>query len=227
MSELASGWQPLLLSLQVAIWATAINLVLGTAAGWWLARSRWPGRNLIDALLTLPMVLPPTVLGYYLLVLVGQGGVLGPLLSGLGIQLVFTLSGAILAATVVSFPLVFRPARAAFETSDRELEGAAWVLGLGRAATFFRVTLPLAWRALLSGLLLAFARALGEFGATLMIAGSIPGQTQTLSIGIYDAVQAGQDGLAWQLVLITSLVCMVTLLLAHWLSPPTPAGRVT
>ncbi|WP_261665082.1 molybdate ABC transporter permease subunit [Deinococcus sp. Marseille-Q6407] len=226
MPNPAATWTPLLLSLQVAGWATAINLVLGTAAGWWLARSRWPGRNLLDSLLTLPMVLPPTVLGYYLLVLVGQRGLLGPALGQLGIQLVFTVWGAVLAATVVSFPLVFRPARAAFEGIDRQLEGAAWVLGLGRAATFFRVTLPLAWRALLSGLLLAFARSLGEFGATLMIAGSIPGETQTLSIGIYEAVQAGQDAAAAQMVAVTSLVCVITLLLAHRLSPPRPQGRV-
>jgi len=208
-------WTALWLSLKVAGWATAINLVLGVGLGALLARRRFPGRELLDTVLTLPMVLPPTVLGYYLLVLVGRNGPIGAWLQAtFGINLVFTWQAAVMAAAVASLPLVFKPARAAFEGVDVRLEQAARTLGAGEAAVFFRITLPLAWRGILAGLLLAFARAMGEFGATIMIAGSIPGRTQTLSIAIYEAVQAGQDGRANALVLLTSLVCIAILLLA-------------
>ena len=214
------AWIALALSLKVAGWATAINLVLGTAAGFALARSRFVGRELLDAVLTLPMVLPPTVLGYYLLVLLGQRGWLGAWLhDSWGINLIFTWQGAVIAATLVAFPLVLKSARAAFEGVDAQLEQAARVLGLGEWAVFFRVTLPMAWRGVLAGVLLAFARALGEFGATLMVAGSIPGRTQTLSVAIYEAVQAGQDSTANTLVLITSVTCVAVLLSAGRLAP--------
>ena len=215
----SSAWVALALSLKVAGWATALNLVLGVAAGYALARTRFIGRDVLDALLTLPMVLPPTVLGYYLLVVVGKRGWLGAWLhETFGIHLIFTWQGAVIAATIVAFPLVMKAARAAFEGVDPKLEQAARVLGLGEVAVFFRVTLPMAWHGILAGVLLAFARALGEFGATLMVAGSIPGQTQTLSIAVYEAVQAGQDDQANLLVLITSLTCIVVLLAAGRLS---------
>ncbi|HTN29917.1 MAG TPA: molybdate ABC transporter permease subunit, partial [Pseudomonas sp.] len=198
-------WPALILSLQVAGWATAITLVLGVAVGYLLARARFPGRDLLDTLLTLPMVMPPTVLGYYLLVLLGRRSTFGAWLhDSFGINLIFTWQGAVIAASVVAFPLVFKPARAAFEAVDGQLEQAARVLGVSEMGVFFRVTLPLAWRGIMAGVLLAFARALGEFGATLMVAGSIPGKTQTLSIAVYEAVQAGQDDTANLLVLITS-----------------------
>ena len=214
------AWTALLLSLKVAGFATAINGVLGIAVGFALARLRFPGRDLLDTLLTLPMVMPPTVLGYYLLVLVGRRSWLGGWLHDhFGINLIFTWQAAVIAASIVAFPLVFKPARAAFEAVDGQLEQAARVLGTSEAGIFFRVTLPLAWRGILAGLLLAFARALGEFGATLMVAGSIPGQTQTLSIAVYEAVQAGQDDLANRLVLVTSAVCVIALLTAGWLTP--------
>ena len=221
-------WPALALSLKVAGWATAINLVLGVAVGFMLARGRFWGRNLLDTLFTLPMVMPPTVLGYYLLVLLGKHGTLGTWLhSTWGINLIFTWQAAVIAAAVVSFPLVFKPARAAFEAVDNQLEQAARVLGVSELALFFRVTLPLAWRGILAGLLLAFARALGEFGATLMVAGSIPGKTQTLSIAIYEAVQAGKDSQANFLVIVTSIVCIVVLLSAVYLTPApkTQGGR--
>ena len=202
----------LYLSLKVALIATTVNLVLGTLAGYFLARKRFIGRELLDTILMLPMVLPPTVMGYYLLVLFGRNGTLGQLLQEyFGISLIFTWQGAVLAATAVTFPLVCKPARAAFEEVNPQLEQAARVLGLGEWAVFLRVTLPLAWRGILAGLLLAFARALGEFGATLMIAGSIPNQTQTLSIAVYEAVQAGDDALATKLVLLISAVCVAVL----------------
>ena len=220
------AWPALWLSLQVATWATLACLVLGTGVGYALARWRFPGRDLVDTLLTLPMVMPPTVLGYYLLVLLGRNGWIGKWLQdSFGINLIFTLKGAVIAATIVAFPLVFKPARAAFEAIDSQVEEAGRVLGISEVGIFLRITLPLAWRGILAGVLLAFARALGEFGATLMVAGSIPGKTQTLSIAVYEAVQAGQDEIANTLVLITSLVCVVVLLSAGRLAPGRVAHR--
>ena len=223
---MAPAWIALGLSLKVALWATAIDLVAGVAVGYALARTRFPGRELVDSVLLLPMVLPPTVLGYYLLVVIGRRGWLGHWLeSQFGIHLIFTWQGAVIAAAVVAFPFVCKSARAAFENVDASYEQAARVLGLDAGAVFFRVTLPLAWRGILAGVLLAFARALGEFGATLMVAGSIPGKTQTLSIAVYEAVQAGQDDLANTLVLITSITCVAVLVAAGRLAPARIPGR--
>ncbi|MFZ6873919.1 molybdate ABC transporter permease subunit [Undibacterium sp. Di27W] len=221
------AWTALLLSLKVAGWATLLNLIFGIGVGYLLARKRFPGRDLLDTLLTLPMVMPPTVLGYYLLVLLGRRSALGAWLQDhFGFSFIFTWQGAVIAAAIVAFPLVFKPARAAFEAVDGQLEQAARVLGVSEMAVFFRVTLPLAWRGILAGVLLAFARALGEFGATLMVAGSIPGKTQTLSIAVYEAVQAGQDDVANTLVLLTSAVCIAVLLLAGKLAPGRIANRM-
>jgi molybdate transport system permease protein len=218
-----AAWIALTLTLKVALWATALNLLLGVAVGYALARGRFAGRDLLDAVFTLPMVMPPTVLGYYLLVLIGSQGPIGAwLLEHTGIRLIFTWQGAVIAAMVVSFPLVFKGARAAFETVDVQLEDAARTLGIRELGVFFRVSLPLAWRGILAGVLLSFARALGEFGATLMVAGSIPGRTQTLSIAVYEAVQAGQDDVANFLVVLTSITCLAVLLSAGRLLP----GRV-
>ncbi len=216
-------WTAVFLSLKVAGVATLINIVLGVSVGYALARWRFWGRDLLDTLLTLPMVMPPTVLGYYLLVLLGRRSWLGAWLHDhFGFSFIFTWQGAVVAASIVAFPLVFKPARAAFEAIDSQLEQAARVLGVSEFAIFFRISLPLAWRGIMAGVLLGFARALGEFGATLMVAGSIPGQTQTLSIAIYEAVQAGNDDGANLLVLVTSLVCITVLLSANRLAP----GRV-
>ena len=216
----SATWTTLALTLKVAAWATAINLLLGVSVGWLLARRSFVGRELLDAVLTLPFVLPPTVLGYYLLVVIGKRGWLGGwLYETLGINLIFTWQGAVIAATIVSFPLVLKSARASFEGVDPQLEKAARVLGLAEWALFFRVTLPMAWPGILAGTLLVFARSLGEFGATLMVAGSIPGRTQTLSIAVYEAVQAGQDSEANTLVVIISMTCIVVLLVAGRLAP--------
>lgn len=212
-------WTPLLLSLKVAGLATLLNLVLGVAAAYGLSRWRSPLRDVIDSILTLPLVLPPTVLGYYLLVLFGRRGTFGAWLEGMGIQLVFTWQGAVLASTVVAFPLVLKAARAAFESVDHQLEDAARVLGVSETGVFFRVSLPLATRGIMAGVLLAFARALGEFGATLMVAGNLPGRTQTLSVAIYEAVQAGDDAAATFLVVVTSITCIVLLMVAGRLMP--------
>lgn len=216
---LSDLWVPLLLSLKVAGWATFFAAVFGMGFAYLLSRSRSPFCHLVDSILTLPMVLPPTVIGYYLLVLFGRRGWLGQWLAEFGIELVFTWQGAVIAATVVAFPMVLKAARAAFEEVDHRLEDAGVVLGLNRAHVFFRISLPLALRGIMAGVLLAFARALGEFGATLMIAGSIPGRTQTLSIAIYEAVQAGNEALALMLVLVTSISCVVILWVAGVFTP--------
>ncbi|MGV7244369.1 molybdate ABC transporter permease subunit [Caballeronia sp. M23-90] len=213
------AWIPLLLSLKVAGWATAIDVVLGVAVAFGLSRWRSSARELVDSLLTLPLVMPPTVLGYYLLVLLGRRGVIGAWLDKFDIQLVFTWQGAVIASAVVAFPLVLKSARTAFEAVDPQFERAARTLGINETAVFFRVTLPLAARGILAGALLAFARALGEFGATLMIAGNLPGRTQTLSVAVYAAVQAGDDSTANVLVIVTSVTCVVILLAAGRLLP--------
>ncbi|MGN6087255.1 molybdate ABC transporter permease subunit [Trinickia sp.] len=213
------AWIPLALSLKVAGWATALDALLGVAAGLALARWRSGARDIVDALLTLPLVMPPTVLGYYLLVLLGRRGPIGAWLDTFGVRLVFTWEGAVIASMLAAFPLVLKSARSAFEAVDPQFEHAARTLGIGETALFFRVTLPLAARGILGGALLAFARALGEFGATLMIAGNLPGRTQTLSVAVYSAVQAGDDHTANVLVLITSVVCVIVLLVAGRLIP--------
>ncbi len=203
---------PLLLTLKVASLATLIALTFGVAWAFLLARKPFWGRDVLDAAFTLPMVMPPTVLGYYLLVTFGRRSWVGQWLEQtFDFRLVFTWQGAVIASAVVAFPLAFKAARAAFEGVEHQLESAARVLGSNEWRVFFRVTLPLAWRGIMAGGMLAFARAMGEFGATLMIAGSIPGKTQTISIAIYEAVQAGQDDLANFLVLLTSVVCISVL----------------
>jgi len=209
---LGSALVPLLLTLKVAGFATLLALVMGVAVAFLLARHAFPGRDLLDAVCTLPMVMPPTVLGYYLIVLIGRRGWIGEWLwERFGVTLMFTWQGAVFAAAIVAFPMVFKAARAAFEAVDHQFEGAARTLGVSEWGIFFRVTLPLAWRGVLAGTMLAFARAMGEFGATLMVAGNIPGRTQTLSLAVYDAVQAGQDDMANFLVIVTSLVCVAIL----------------
>jgi molybdate transport system permease protein len=203
---------PLWLTLKVALLATGVAGAVGIALGWWMSQRRFAGKNVVDALLMLPMVLPPTVLGYYLIVLIGRNGVLGQYLDRwFGINLIFTWQGAVIAASLVSLPLIYKAARAAFEDVDGRLLHAARTLGAGEFEIFVRIALPLAVRGIAAGLMLAFARAMGEFGATLMIAGNLPGKTQTLSIAIYDAVQSGNDAQALWLTLVISVVCVVVL----------------
>lgn len=222
---MSTVWVPLLLSLKVAGWATALATVCGVGLAWALSRSPSRWCDFIDSILTLPMVLPPTVIGYYLLVAFGRRSWPGQWLHAHGIELVFTWQGAVVAAAIVALPLVLKGARAAFLDIDHRLEQAAAALGVSGMALFLRVSLPLASRGILAGVLLAFARALGEFGATLMVAGSIPGRTQTLSIAIYEAVQAGDDSTANLLVLVTSVTCVIILCLAAWLVPGYPRPR--
>jgi molybdate transport system permease protein len=209
-------WFPIKLSFAVAGAATLIALVAGSGLAWLLARKRFPGRNLIDSIITLPLVLPPTVLGYYLLVLLGTRSALGGFLyRQFGIRLTFTVGAAIIAATIHAFPLVTKSLRAAFEGVDTQLEAAARSLGLGGRMIFLRVTLPLASRGVLAATALAFARALGDFGVTIMIAGNIPGKTQTASVAIYDAIQAGRDNEALTLSVIVSLIAVAMLYLIN------------
>ena len=203
---------PLFLSLQVAVFATGIALLLGTPLAWALARLDFPGRGVASSLVMLPMVLPPTVLGYYLLVVIGRQGAIGRFLEDtFGITLVFTWQAAVVASSLVSLPLLVRAAQAAFEDVDRTVESAARTLGRSNAAVFLTVTIPLAWRGIAAGTSLAFTRALGEFGATLMVAGNIPGQTQTMPVAIYDAVQGGNTALANVLVGIVTVTAIVVL----------------
>lgn len=205
---------PLYLSLKVAVISTAISFVIGITLAWMLARLSFIGKNLLAALVMLPMVLPPTVVGYYLLVVIGKQGLVGRVLEdSFGISLVFTLEAAIIASTVVSVPLLVRAAQAAFEGVDRNLENAARTLGRSELSVFLSITIPLAWRGILVGTALAFARALGEFGATLMVAGNIPGQTQTMPVAIYDAVQAGNTALANILVGVITVVAFAVLII--------------
>jgi len=205
----------LALSVRVAVLATLLNAVVGIPLAWTLARRRFRGRGAVDLLVTLPLVLPPTVTGYYLIVLLGRRGWLGaPLYAATGWTVAFTWYAAVIAATLMALPLLVRTARAAIESVDRDLEKAALTLGRSEWRVALEVTLPLARNGILAGLVLAFARALGEFGATLMLAGNIPGRTQTVPLAIYTAVQTGESAEALVLVAVLTLVSCVVLLAA-------------
>jgi molybdate transport system permease protein len=202
---MAINWFPLWLSLRVAALATLVSLFFGLWIAYLLANRRFRGKELLDAVVMLPLVLPPTVLGYYLLVVLGRSSPIGHLYEWVfGTPLVFTWQAAVVASTFHAIPLLVKSARAAFETVDRSYEKAARNLGASEWRVFWRVTLPLARRPVVAASVLAFARALGDFGATLMIAGDIPGKTQTASIAIYDAVEGGDTLVARVLVLVLS-----------------------
>ncbi len=209
---------PLLISLRVATLATFIAAFVGTTLAALLAKRQGLFWYFLDGAINLPLVLPPTVLGYYLLILFSQRTLLGGWLASLGIQLTFTWVGATLAASAVALPLVMQSARAAIEAVPQDFQDVARTLGRAPLGVFFTVTLPLAWRGVMAGIILAFARALGEFGATLMVAGNIPGKTQTLSIAIYDAVQAGESLRANQLSLLLTVVAITLLILIRTLT---------
>jgi molybdate transport system permease protein len=210
----SEGLDALALSVRVALLATTLTAVLGIPLAYVLARRSFRGKTLVDVLVTLPLVLPPTVTGYYLIVLLGRRGWLGaPLYAATGWTVTFTWVAAVIAATVMALPLLVRTARAAIESVDRDLERAAYTLGRPEWRTALEVTLPLARNGILAGLVLAFARALGEFGATLMLAGNIPGKTTTVPLAIYTAVQTGESEAAVLLVLaLTALSCLVLLI---------------
>jgi len=214
-------WFPLWLSLRVACLATLFVLTVGTLLAYLLSHKAFLGKNFIDSLITLPLVLPPTVLGYYLLVLVGRASPLGHLYEAVfGSPLVFTWQAAVVAAFLHSAPIYIKAARAILETVDYRYEWAAHSLGASEWRTFWRVTLPLAWRGLSSLATLSFARSLGDFGVTIMVAGNIPGRTQTLSVAIYDAVESGNGRLARILVLVVSCAALALLWPGARLSAP-------
>ena len=205
-------WFPFWLSLRVACSATVISMVLGLGVAYLLVRTNFRGRNLLETIFTLPIVLPPTVLGYYLLVLLGRSSPIGQVYERLfGAPLVFTWQAAVIAACFHATPLLVRAGRAAFQSVDHTLENAARSLGSGEWKVFWKVTLPLARRSITAAAVFAFARTLGDFGATIMIAGNIPGQTQTMSIAIYDAYQSGNTTVANALVVILSLMALLVL----------------
>lgn len=209
----------ILLTLKIAGAATMAAGILGVGLARLMSGTRRPGTRWaarwVDALCALPLVLPPTVIGYCLILLLGKRGFIGQWLAEFGVNMIFSWQGAAVAATVVIFPLSYRSAKAALESVDHSLEDAARTLGASEWRVFTRISLPLAWRGIFAGLSLAFARGMGEFGATLMIAGNLPGKTQTLSLAIYDAFQSGNDERALRLVLLTSAICALFLVLAE------------
>ncbi|MBD3867052.1 MAG: molybdate ABC transporter permease subunit [Acidobacteria bacterium] len=205
----------LFLSLWVTLASTLIVAVIGTISGYLISRRRFPGRGLLEAVLNLPLVLPPTVTGYYLIVLLGRRGLLGEtLFEWTGFTVPFTWVACVVAASLMAFPLMLRSALVAFESIDPRQALAAASLGHGRLSTFFRVLVPMARRGLLAGMVLSFARALGEFGATLMLAGNIPGRTQTLPLAIYEAALSGEDRDALLMAGALTLVSVIVMILA-------------
>ena len=218
-------WFPLWLSLRVAGLATLVALVLGLWLAYLLANREFRGKEALDAAVTLPLVLPPKVLGFYLLVLLGRQSPLGKLYEGIfGAPLVFTWQAAVVAALIHSTPLLVKSARAALESVDRSYERAARNLGASEWRVFWRVSLPLARRSILAAVVLAFARSLGDFGITIMVAGNIPGRTQTMAVAIYDAVEAGNGALARALVLVISATALAILFFANRLAPKQASG---
>lgn len=217
---MAIDWFPLWLSLRVAALSTLAAIAIGLWIAYYLAYRTFRGKDVVDALVTLPLVLPPTVLGYYLLVLLGRNSPFGKLYETIfGSPLVFTWQAAVVAALIHSLPLLVKSTRAALESVETSYARAARSLGASEWRIFTRITLPLVLRPVLAAAAIAFARSLGDFGVTIMIAGNIPGRTQTIAVAIYDAVESGNGDLARTLVLIISFVALVVLWIANRLSP--------
>jgi molybdate transport system permease protein len=211
-------WSAIRVTLQISLFATVIVTFFGGAIAYLLARFRFPGRRLIEALITLPLVLPPTVVGFYLLILFSKKGILGqPIYAATGWSLILTWQGAVLAATIMALPLMIKTTRAALESVNQGFLVAAYSLGLNEFQALWAIWLPLAWKGISTGIILSFARSLGEFGATLIIAGNIAGETQTLSLAIYDAVQIGNQDLAIAMVMILTAIATVTILAVNFL----------
>ena len=213
-------WEALQLSLKVALWAVGVSLPLGVAVAWLLVRCRFPGRFLLDGIVHLPLIVPPVVIGYLLLVLMGRRGALGAWLwESFGISVAFSWKGAAIAAGVMAFPLLVRAIRLGLEAVDPKLEEAARTLGAPPFAVFLTVTLPLIIPSLMTGAILAFARSLGEFGATITFVSNIPGETRTLPLALYSAVQSpGGETAALRLVVMSVLLALVALIISEWLT---------
>ncbi len=212
-------YSPLIISMKVALAATAFTFFIGIFAAWKVMKLRHL-KGVIDGILTLPMVLPPTVVGFFLLLLFGKNGLLGQFLAKVNLSVVFTWYGAVIAAAVVSFPLMYRTARGAFEQIDSNLIYAGRTLGMREATIFWRIVLPNCWPGIAAGAVLSFARALGEFGATTMLAGNIPGKTQTMALAIYSAVAGNNREKAYQWVVVILIISFATLLLTNLFSSP-------
>jgi molybdate transport system permease protein len=210
-------FSPFLISMKTALAATAVTFFLGIAAAWFVAGYRGRLKGLIDCVLTLPMVLPPTVVGFFLLVILGKNSPVGKLLYSLGTQIIFSWTATVVAASLVSFPLMYKSARGAFEQVDRNIIYAARTLGVSEWRIFWRLSVPLAWPGIAAGVVLSFARALGEFGATMMVAGNIPGKTQTIPIAIFFSAEGGEMGKAFTWVLlIFGISLLVMVLMNYW-----------
>ncbi|MBN1498851.1 MAG: molybdate ABC transporter permease subunit [Spirochaetes bacterium] len=210
--------RPLLLSLETALSATVICFFTGMLSAWIMVRYKGPFKNIIDGVLTLPMVLPPTVTGFFLLVLIGKRGPVGKFFHMMGIDLIFTIWAAIAASAIVSFPLMYRSLRAAFEQVDESLLHASRTLGAGEFRTFIHICIPLSLPGIAAGTVLSFARALGEFGATLMVAGNIPGRTQTIPLAIFFSAEGGDMGKAGIWVLLITVISFIVVFSVNYLA---------
>ncbi len=206
-----NDWFPIFLSLKIAALSLLFISLTGLPLARLLSRKEFKGKTLLESLITLPLVLPPSVLGYGLLMLIGKNGPIGQLLAQFNLTLVFTWGAAVLASIVVAFPLMYQSAKAAFLSVNPNYEKSARTLGSSESKIFFTITLPLAWPGLMAGLVLSFARALGEFGATLMVAGNIPGKTQTIPLAIYFAVNSGDKATAQTLVILITIFSFIVI----------------
>lgn len=210
-------WQVIRFTLWAALLSVALIVPPGLFLAWVLARKNWPGKSIVETLVALPLVVPPVATGLVLLQLFGKRGPIGKWLTDLGFEVVFTWRAVVLALSVMSIPLLVRSARSAFEAVNPRLENVARTLGASPLRMFFTITLPLAKRGILSGIILAFARALGEFGATIMVAGNIPGQTSTLALEIFQSVQLGNDSHAWRLLGVSVVIAFAAVWTSEWL----------
>lgn len=210
-------FSPLWISLKTAFFATIITSIVGIFVSYKMANYQGKGRGIIDGIFTLPLILPPTVIGFFLLLICGKNGVVGKIFISLNKNIIFTWSATVIAATVVAFPMMYRTCRSAFEQIDKNMILAARTLGLSERKIFFKIAIPLAWPGIIGGLVLSFARALGEFGATLMIAGNIPGRTQTMPVAIFFAVEGGDmdKAMFWVLIIVAISFIMI-FLLNYW-----------
>ena len=210
-------FSPLWISLKTAFLATIITSIIGIFISYKMANYKGRGRGLIDGIFTLPLILPPTVIGFFLLLLCGKNGFVGKIFMNFNKNIIFSWSATVIAATVVAFPMMYRTCRSAFEQIDKNMISAARTLGLSETKIFFKIAMPLAWPGIIGGLVLSFARALGEFGATLMIAGNIPGKTQTMPVAIFFAVEGGDmnKAMLWVLIIVAISFIMI-FLLNYW-----------
>ena len=210
-------WQITFFSVAIALASTALILPLGILVAWLLARRQWPLKSVVETCVFLPIVMPPVATGLILLKIFGRRGPIGGWLYEKGVEVVFNWKGVLVAMAVMSFPFLVRSARTSFGAVNARLEQIAATLGASRGRIFFSVTVPLAWKGIVAGALLAFARALGEFGATILVAGNIPGRTQTLSLAIFSYVQLGKDEEAYKLLWITVCIAFGAVILSEWL----------